>query len=60
MVMASEFATDDMIAADLRRLAQQLRDQAPDVTRRTVIEELERIARILEPADVDPPGGTRR
>jgi hypothetical protein len=48
--MTAEFVTDDMIASDLRRLAQQLRDQVPDVTRRVVIEELERIARILEPA----------
>jgi hypothetical protein len=48
--MATEFATDDMIAADLRRLAQQLRDGAPDITRRVVVEELERIARILDPA----------
>jgi hypothetical protein len=48
--MATEFATDDVLAGDLRRLAQQLRDQAPDVTRPVVVEELERIARILDPA----------
>jgi hypothetical protein len=48
--MITEFATDDVLAADLRRLAQQLRDHAPDVTRGATIEELERVAQILDPA----------
>jgi hypothetical protein len=47
--MTAEFATDDQLASDLRRLAKQLRDNTPGVTRRTAIEELERIAQILHP-----------
>lgn len=43
------FASDDELAADLRRLAAQLRKRDPAMTRALAIEELERLAQILKP-----------